>query len=220
MMTIPQTDESMMDAPANGGTQEAIFLPLSMLNGWLFGVDANRVKLEIRETLLTYQRECFDMLNDYWQKGATTNPRKTLTPEMQRHVQELVTGIKVQKGAHWSTTYNKIKSLFQVGSYKDVRIEDYPALCKLLGGEPLEGEWLGKAPVIDNTTNTTKVSKTNLKALVVNALSAAELLKDVYPAVRALNSPLAPEMYSRTEELRLCAQLIKKDMQAASKALR
>lgn len=118
--------------------REISFLPLSMLNGWLFGVDANRVKPEIRETLLTYQRECFDALNDYWNKGAAINPRKTLTPEMQRHVQELVNDIRVRHGIHWATTYNRIKSAFKVGSYKDVLAKDYPALCTMLG-EPNAG---------------------------------------------------------------------------------
>lgn len=197
--------------------REISFLPLSMLNGWLFGVDANRVKPEIRETLLTYQRECFDALNDYWNKGAAINPRKTLTPEMQRHIQELVTGIKLRKGIHWSTTYSKIKTVFQVGSYKDIRIEDYPALCSFLGGEPLEGEWLGKTP--STNKNTIEVSKTNLNALVINAISAAELLKTIYPALRTLNSSLAPEMYSRTEDLHLCAHLMKRELGKEARGL-
>ncbi len=45
MMTIPATD---------GKTYETACLPLDYLNGWLFGVDAQRVKPEIRERLLTY----------------------------------------------------------------------------------------------------------------------------------------------------------------------
>lgn len=165
---------------------------------------------EIRDTLIQYQRECYQVLSDYWQKGAAINPRKTLTPEMQRHIQELVTGIKLRKGIHWSTTYSKIKTVFQVGSYKDIRIEDYPALCSFLGGEPLEVEWLGKAPSVNK--NTIEVSRTNLNALIVNAFGACELMKSIYPAVRTLNSPMAPSLYSRTEELHLCALIMKRDM--------
>lgn len=37
-------------------------LPLDYLNGWLFGIDANRVKLEIRDRVLQYQRECYAVL--------------------------------------------------------------------------------------------------------------------------------------------------------------
>lgn len=58
---------SIMDIPSNGGSQEMICLPLSMLNGWLFGINANRVKNpEIRQKLIEYQFECYDVLNAYW----------------------------------------------------------------------------------------------------------------------------------------------------------
>ena len=59
MMTIPATD---------GKTYETACLPLDYLNGWLFGVDARRVKPEIRSRLLTYQRECFRVLNEHFNK--------------------------------------------------------------------------------------------------------------------------------------------------------
>ncbi|OFJ88331.1 hypothetical protein HMPREF2844_09640 [Neisseria sp. HMSC072F04] len=65
IMTIPATD---------GKTYETACLPLDYLNGWLFGVDAQRVKPEIRERLLTYQRECFRVLNDHFNR-----PREQLT---------------------------------------------------------------------------------------------------------------------------------------------
>jgi hypothetical protein len=52
----------MMTSPSNGGDQEYIALPLGMLNGWLMGVDANKVKPEIKETLVKYQLECYDVL--------------------------------------------------------------------------------------------------------------------------------------------------------------
>ncbi len=37
-------------------------LPLDYLNGWLFGINATRVKDTIRERLLRYQRECYQVL--------------------------------------------------------------------------------------------------------------------------------------------------------------
>lgn len=57
MMTIVAED---------GKKREMLCLPLDYLNGWLFGVDAKRVKPEIRERLLTYQRECFRALNNHF----------------------------------------------------------------------------------------------------------------------------------------------------------
>lgn len=69
---------SIMDTPSAGGDQETTCLPLDYLNGWLFGVDASRVRPEIRERLVQYQRECFAALAAYWQQGEAVNPRAAL----------------------------------------------------------------------------------------------------------------------------------------------
>ena len=45
----------MMTTPINKGEQDSIALPLGMLNGWLMGVDANKVRPEIKDTLVKYQ---------------------------------------------------------------------------------------------------------------------------------------------------------------------
>lgn len=53
-------------------TREMICLPLDYLNGWLFGVNANRVKESIRDRLLRYQRECYRVLFEAFQEGRLT----------------------------------------------------------------------------------------------------------------------------------------------------
>ena len=52
----------MMTTPSKGGLQEILCLPLGYLNGWLFGIEINRCKPEIRDILRLYQLECFDVL--------------------------------------------------------------------------------------------------------------------------------------------------------------
>ena len=47
-----------------GGSQEMLCIPLDFLNGWLFGINAGRVKESIRSQLITYQRECYRVLAD------------------------------------------------------------------------------------------------------------------------------------------------------------
>ncbi|OAN53876.1 hypothetical protein A6A04_13365 [Paramagnetospirillum marisnigri] len=47
---------------ADGKTRELITLPLDKMNGWLFGVSAQRVKPEVRDTLIRYQEEAYDVL--------------------------------------------------------------------------------------------------------------------------------------------------------------
>lgn len=52
------------DSSVGGGPQEMISLPLDYLNGWLFGINAARVREEIRGRLVRYQRECYRVLAD------------------------------------------------------------------------------------------------------------------------------------------------------------
>lgn len=65
IMTIPATD---------GKSYETTCLPIEYLNGWLFGIDVNRVKPEIRDNLLRYQRECFKVLNAHFNKPLPQRP--------------------------------------------------------------------------------------------------------------------------------------------------
>jgi hypothetical protein len=43
-------------------------LPLDYLNGWLFGINVNRVKAEIRERLIPYQKECYRVLAEAFKR--------------------------------------------------------------------------------------------------------------------------------------------------------
>ena len=57
---------------AGGGTQEMTCLPLDYLSGWLFGINATRVKPEVRDRLIRYQRECYRVLAEAFQEGRLT----------------------------------------------------------------------------------------------------------------------------------------------------
>lgn len=44
------------------GEREVLALPVDYLNGWLFGVNPTRVKPELRDKVIRYQRECYRAL--------------------------------------------------------------------------------------------------------------------------------------------------------------
>ncbi len=51
-----------------GGDPDVLCLPLKFLPGWLFGIQATRMrKAELREKVIRYQRECFQVLWDAFQ---------------------------------------------------------------------------------------------------------------------------------------------------------
>lgn len=71
----------MMTTPSKGGFQESLCLPLRLLNGWLFGIDARRIrKPDVREKVIAYQRECYAVLHAHFH-GAETEPLPPPAPE-------------------------------------------------------------------------------------------------------------------------------------------
>ena len=54
----------------DGKQYEMICLPINKLNGWLFGVDARRVKAELQQVVLDYQRDCYDVLDAHFRGKA------------------------------------------------------------------------------------------------------------------------------------------------------
>lgn len=56
------------------GDPEVFCLPLDFLNGWLFGVNANRVKPELRDRLIQYQRDCYRILAQAFQTDELVVP--------------------------------------------------------------------------------------------------------------------------------------------------
>lgn len=69
LMSIRVTRTDIEPGNRRPKTSEVICLPLDYLNGWLFGITANRVKPEIRERLIRYQRECYRVLAEAFQDG-------------------------------------------------------------------------------------------------------------------------------------------------------
>jgi hypothetical protein len=52
------------------GERESLFLDSDYLQGWLFSIQTNRLKPEIREKHIRYKKECFKVPNDYFAYSA------------------------------------------------------------------------------------------------------------------------------------------------------
>lgn len=58
--------------------REMLSLPLDYISGFLFGISVNRVKPELQERLIQYQRECYKTLAEAFSEGRlTTDPTFT-----------------------------------------------------------------------------------------------------------------------------------------------
>lgn len=115
---------SMMDIPSAGGVQQTTCLPLSMLNGWLFGVDVNRVREEIRPKLIRYQTECFEVLAQHFMPAQRPhNPAldyDRISPAQAQDLKELVHAVVDAKVQGFGETWARLHKRFRVNSYLEL----------------------------------------------------------------------------------------------------
>lgn len=135
---------SIMDIPSDGGIQATTMLPLKMLNGWLFGVEANRVKPECRDKVIQYQEECFDALYSYWNEGVAINPRLPILPAMQSDLQAIVATISPD-GKRRGEVWTRFNRHFKIGSYKQLPCGQIDEAKQYLIDTFLEGEYIEQA---------------------------------------------------------------------------
>jgi len=54
---------------ADGKQREMVCLPLKKLNAWVLGISPSKVNPDIKDKLIVYQKECDEVLWNYWPKG-------------------------------------------------------------------------------------------------------------------------------------------------------
>ena len=65
---------------SDGKRYKMLCIPLRKLNGWLFSVNPEKVRPEIKDNLIAYQEECFEVLHDHFTKGEAAHPRRQEVP--------------------------------------------------------------------------------------------------------------------------------------------
>lgn len=61
-------------------TRNFVSLPLEYLSGWLFGIEARRVKPELKEKIMRYRRECYRVLAQAFQADALAAAERARPP--------------------------------------------------------------------------------------------------------------------------------------------
>ena len=118
-------------------TRELSALPLEFLNGWLFGINASRVKEEIRDNLIRYQRDCYRILAQAFleQRTAPGQPiGEAQAAEITQRIKALA-GLLTEKDPgknHYQSVFNEIYRLFGVTSYKLIPQAKYEAVLEFL----------------------------------------------------------------------------------------
>lgn len=182
---------------ADGKLRKLLCLPLKKLNGWLFSINPEKVRADIRDKLIQYQEECFSVLHDYWTKGHVVNPRKAkkalpgkITTEQQEAIKQLVMSRgqslpKEKQAKAMITMWSSLKSHFGC-SYKEISEEQFTEALSLAARVPLEGEFIGKQ---EKKTNELSAKEANsLVWLWDYANRSQALFRELYPALKQIQS--------------------------------
>lgn len=103
--------------PTPGGEQQMSCLPLDYISGWLFSINANRVKPETKELLLAYKRECHKVLHAHFfkQNEASDKDRQNAALiEWIKAKQAHIAGLKKQRSMLDKAIYQEQKELMEL----------------------------------------------------------------------------------------------------------
>lgn len=119
---------------SDGKIYKMLCLPIQFLNGWLFGVDVNRLKDEqAKENLIKYKLECYQVLHDYWHKGIAVNPRRlTISVEQQKAIRSAVAKRCQSNSVHYQTVYTALYEKFDIPRYTELLTIDFDRAIKFI----------------------------------------------------------------------------------------
>lgn len=123
----------MIKAPSKGGEQEVLTLPIGYLNGWLFGIDVNRVKPEIKDTLIKYQLECYDVLYKHFMPKVAELHPNTITVEQQQQIKDAVLAKVHRDKKHYQTVYTEFYREFNIPRYQELPLDRFNDAMSWLG---------------------------------------------------------------------------------------
>jgi hypothetical protein len=112
--------------PTLGDLQEMVCLPLRKLLAWLTTISPNKVKPELRDTVIMYQNECDDVLWDYWTKGHAINQRAAITPEQQALLHEIVDRRSKGERQAYAEMWSRHNRHFKIPRYAELLTVHFP----------------------------------------------------------------------------------------------
>ncbi|MHA3083750.1 phage antirepressor N-terminal domain-containing protein [Acinetobacter sp. ANC 5383] len=177
---ILNTTMSIMDMVAKDGkNRQVVCLPIGYLNGWLMSVDVSRVKPEIKDTLIKYQLECYDVLyNHFMPKVAESHPN-TITVEQQQQIKDAVFAKVYRDGKTYQAVYSEFYREFNIPRYQELPISKFDDALK----------WLNEGFYSPKTKNLDDDVYNLIYKLVEAILIENDEMKHVCQAIKLINEP-------------------------------
>ncbi|EFB2441011.1 phage antirepressor Ant [Escherichia coli] len=171
---------------ADGKLRKLLCLPLKKLNGWLFSINPEKVRADIRDKLIQYQEECFTVLHDYWTKGKAENARKKTSVDDRTPLRDAVNMLVSKKHLMYPEAYAMIHQRFNVESIEELDSSQIPQAVEYIHRVVLEGEFIGKQ---EKKTNELSAKEANsLVWLWDYANRSQALFRELYTALKQIQS--------------------------------
>ncbi|EAW4485486.1 phage antirepressor Ant [Salmonella enterica] len=183
---------------ADGKLRKLLCIPLKKLNGWLFIINPEKVRADIRDKLIKYQEECFTVLHDYWTKGKAENPRKKTSVDERTPLRDAVNMLVSKKHLMYPEAYAMIHQRFNVESIEELEASQIPLAVEYIHRVVLEGEFIGKQ---EKKTNELSAKEANsLVWLWDYANRSQALFRELYPALKQIQSNYSGRCYDYGHE--------------------
>lgn len=183
---------------ADGKLRKLLCLPLKKLNGWLFSINPEKVRADIRDKLIQYQEECFTVLHDYWTKGKAENARKKTSVDDRTPLRDAVNMLVSKKHLMYPEAYAMIHQRFNVESIEELDSSQIPQAVEYIHRVVLEGEFIGKQ---EKKTNEISAKEANsLVWLWDYANRSQALFRELYPALKQIQSNYSGRCYDYGHE--------------------
>lgn len=183
---------------ADGRLRKLLCLPLKKLNGWLFSINPEKVRADIRDKLIQYQEECFTVLHDYWTKGKAENARKKTSVDDRTPLRDAVNMLVSKKHLMYPEAYAMIHQRFNVESIEELDASQIPQAVEYIHRVVLEGEFIGKQ---EKKTNELSAKEANsLVWLWDYANRSQALFRELYSALKQIQSNYSGRCYDYGHE--------------------
>ncbi|WP_447516409.1 phage antirepressor N-terminal domain-containing protein [Escherichia coli] len=183
---------------ADGKLRKLLCLPLKKLNGWLFSINHEKVRADIRDKLIQYQEECFTVLHDYWTKGKAENARKKTSVDDRTPLRDAVNMLVSKKHLMYPEAYAMIHQRFNVESIEELDASQIPQAVEYIHRVVLEGEFIGKQ---EKKTDELSAKEANsLVWLWDYANRSQALFRELYPALKQIQSNYSGRCYDYGHE--------------------
>ncbi|EAV6315687.1 phage antirepressor Ant [Salmonella enterica] len=203
--------------PSKGGIQKMLCIPLKKLNGWLFSINPEKVRADIRDKLIQYQEECFTVLYDYWTKGKAENPRKKTSVDERTPLRDAVNMLVSKKHLMYPEAYAMIHQRFNVDSIEDLEASQIQQAIEYIHRVVIEGEFIGKAQdVIEKSPSMTDKEMVHLAWLWDYANRSQALFREVLPAMKQMQSQYSGIFFDHANEFGYSIETCRRILESAT----